>query len=78
MDNSHDTHAAIRRHYLSLPGRTEDNWCGVVVHDVTKFNQIWRHMLKTRCGVPWLEINSSPPPADLRAIVPEDFDALRS
>ncbi len=78
MAAPHDVHAAVRRHYLSLPGRTEEDWRDVVMPDVTKFNKIWRHMVKTRCGVPWLEISTLPPPEDLRAIVPEDFDALRS
>ena len=78
MTSPHGVHAAIRRHYLSLPGRTDEDWRSVVMRDVTKFNQVWRHMLNKRCNMPYLEISTAPPPEDLRAIVPEDFDALRS
>ena len=78
MTTPHDVHAAIRRHYLSLPGRTEEDWRNVVMQDHTKFNQVWRHMLHKRCKMPYLEINTLPPPKDLRATIPESFDDLRS
>lgn len=39
-----DRHAAIRAHYMSLPGKTEAGW-NKVAKDPAKFNRVWNHWL---------------------------------
>lgn len=59
---------AVREHYLSIPGKTEEGW-DEVTSDPNKFNLVWRHMLRYRCGQN-IEINHFPPPIHLRSVVP--------
>lgn len=42
--NAQRTAAAIRRHYLSRPGKTDAGWAEVL-RDPAKFNRVWRHWL---------------------------------
>lgn len=63
--------AAIRAHYLSLPGKTEVGWTEVLL-DPRKYNTLWRHMLKHACGQHDLDVNRFPPPIDLQHLLPGD------
>lgn len=63
--------AAIRAHYLSLPGKTEAGWVEVLI-DPRKYNIIWRHMLKYACGQSDLDINRFPPPLHLILVLPPE------
>lgn len=61
--------AAIRAHYLSLPGKTEDGWAEVLL-DPRKYHMTWRHMLRHACGQRDLDINRFPPPIHLQSLLP--------
>lgn len=58
IKSNNSRHAAIRAHYLSLPGKTEDGW-KEVAKDPAKFNRVWNHML----GLP---PNDKPPNLEKR------------
>lgn len=66
--------AAIRAHYLSLPGKTEAGWADVLL-DPRKYNITWRHMLKHACGQSDLDINRFPPPSHLQSLLPDEGHA---
>lgn len=63
--------AAIRAHYLSLPGKTAEGWAEVLL-DPRKYHMTWRHMLKHVCGQEDLDINRFPPPIHLQHLFPGD------
>ena len=61
--------AAIRAHYLSLPGKTVEGWAEVLL-DPRKYHYAWRHMLKHACGQSDLDIQPFPPPIHLQHLTP--------
>jgi hypothetical protein len=61
--------AAIRAHYLSLPGKTEQGWAEVLL-DPRKYYYVWRHMLKYACGQSDLDLQPFPPPIHLQHLIP--------
>lgn len=60
--------AAVRAHYLSLPGKTKTGWAEVLA-DPRKYHYIWRHMLKHACGQD-LDLQPFPPPSHLQHLTP--------
>ena len=60
--------AAIKAHYLSLPGKTAEGWAEVL-QDPRKYHFAWRHMLKHACGQD-VDINRFPPPIHLQHLLP--------
>lgn len=61
---SQATAEAVKRHYLSLPGRTEAQWQEHVLNHPGRFNRVWRHWLR-------LPASDDPPPEPWRSINPE-------
>lgn len=59
--------AAIRAHYFSLPGKTEEGWAEVLL-DPRRYNYVWRHMLKHACGQD-LDLQPFPPPSHLQHLL---------
>lgn len=57
---------AVKLHYLSLPGRTEEDWNSKVENNHRAFNLVWRSGL--RRIYPNLELNDKPPPKEFRRI----------
>lgn len=60
--------AAIRAHYLSLPGKTVEGWADVLA-DPRRYNYVWRHMLKHACGQRDLDLQPFPPPLHLQYLL---------
>lgn len=58
--------AAVKQYYLSLPGRSENDWKSKVANCPRSFNLVWRSAL--RCIYPFLELNDQPPPVYMRRI----------
>lgn len=69
QDRARAVSAAVRAHYLSLPGKTEEGWFEVLLSPI-KYNKVWRHMLKHTCDQTDLEVNGFPPPIHLQHIIP--------
>lgn len=57
---------AVKQYYLSLPGRTENDWNSKVANNHRAFNLVWRSGL--RLLYPNLELNDKPPPKEFRRI----------
>lgn len=55
LDRCVATHDAVHRHYVSLPGKTEESWEQNVAKNPARFNQVWRHLLR-------LPASDTPPP----------------
>lgn len=58
--------SAVKRYYLSLPGRSENDWESKVFSNPRSFNLVWRSVL--RCTYPSLELNDQLPPVHMRRI----------
>lgn len=58
--------SAVKRYYLSLPGRSESDWESKVLSNPRSFNLVWRSAL--RHIYPSLELNDQPPPVYMRRI----------
>lgn len=58
--------AALKAHYLALPGKTDEGWQGVKA-DPRRYNHVWRHFLRAHGQE--IEINRFPPPIHLRRVL---------
>lgn len=58
--------AALKAHYLALPGKTDGGWLAVKA-DPRRYNHVWRHFLRAHGHV--LEVNHFPPPIHLQGVL---------
>lgn len=59
-------HDAVKKYYINVMNKTENEWQNKVLTNHRSFNLIWRSALKPL--VPDLELNGEPPPERLRKI----------